>query len=76
MPTRTTTKGRKALFDAIETIDEEDSATAAEVADGKAYSHDAALASLRFLEMRGMVERKSERSKVFYKCSPHWFGVR
>ena len=75
MPTRTVTKSKKALLDAMELIDEQDAASAAEVAEGKDYSHDAALGALKFLEMKEMVRRESDRRHVFYKRPEEWFGV-
>jgi len=45
------------------------------VADGKDYSHDAALGALKFLEMKEMVRRESDRRHVFYKRPEEWFGV-
>jgi len=75
MPTRTVTIGKRALLDAMELIDEQDAASAAEVADSKDYSHDAALGALKFLEMNEMVRRESDRRHVFYKRPENWLGV-
>jgi len=75
MPTRTVTKSKKALLDAMEMIDEQDAVSAEEVADDKGYSDETAKAALKFLEMREMVRRKSDSRHVFYKRPEEWFGV-
>lgn len=75
MPTRTVTKSKKALLDAIELIDEQDYATAAEVADDKDYSDETARAALKFLEMRMLVRRETPRGEVFYKRTENWFNT-
>jgi len=75
MPTRTVTESKKALLDAMETIDDKDSATAEEVSMHKGYGHDTALAALKFLEMKGMVRREHGRGARFYKVPEEWLGV-
>lgn len=76
MPTRTTTIGKRALLDAMKQLDEQDSATAEEVADGKDYSAETARSALKFLEINAMVRRESDRRHVFYKRPENWFGTR